>query len=218
MIRGIDHVILATDRTAHPAISERLRDAGFVHADAGRHDGQGTANENLALAGGAYLELLFPDPPPEPERAWFEPVPKILGICFTSTDVDADSAAWAGDDGAWTQDLHKTLDDGTAVHFRLAGPHARGGGFFVFLLERQAPAFDDFGATARLERLTFTGADAARWRESLTRWLGVDASVGDVELRYDASDGPFAVDATFAVPQGEGDVPLALGRLELRRT
>jgi hypothetical protein len=218
VILGIDHVILAIDRQDHPRISERLRAAGFAHADAGRHVGQGTANENLALAGGAYLELLFPDPPPDPTEAWFDPVPRILGVCFTSSDIDADSAAWEGDEGAWTQDLHKTLDDGTSVHFRLAGPHDRDGVFFVFLLERQQPAFGELGATARLERLTFSGSDAGRWRESFARWLGDGAGAGEVDIRFEETEGsPLTIDATFAVPVGEGELPLAAGRIELRR-
>jgi len=63
-----------------------------------------------------------------------------------------------------------------------------------------------------------SGSDAGRWRESFARWLGGDVNAGNVELRFDESDGPpLTIDATFAVPQGEGDLPLAAGRIELRR-
>ncbi len=223
MILGVDHLILAIERADRPHFSQRLRSAGLIHADAGRHVGQGTANENLALAGGSYLELLFPDPPPEPPEGWFEPVPRILGVCFTSTDLDADSAAWVGDAGAWTQDLRKTLADGTDVRFRLGGPHPRDEGpFFLFLLEREAPAFPDLGAAARLERLTLTGADAAAWLELCERWLGLEREgdtlrAGGVELGFQADGRPgLAVNASFAVPEGEGVLPLAAGRIELR--
>jgi Glyoxalase-like domain len=209
VITGVDHVILALAREEHARFSERLRRAGFVYADAGRHVGQGTANENLALAGGSYLELLFPDPPPEPPRAWYETAPHVLGVCFTSTDVDADAATWAGAHGSWTQRLEKTLDDGTDVVFRLAGPHDRDAPFFVFLLERKAPAFAELDAPAR--------------REDMGRWLRLDISdgaafVGGVDFRFDDDGRPgLSVDAEFGVPDGEGDLPLRSGRIVLRR-
>jgi hypothetical protein len=223
MIVDVDHVILAVSRDDRADFSDRLRSAGFVHADAGRHVGQGTANENLALAGGQYLELLFPDPPPDPPPGWYEPAPHILGLCLRSTNVDADASVWAGSEGAWTQRLEKTLDDGSDVVFKLAGPHERDDSFFVFLLERAEPAFPELGATARLERVRFGGADAPRWRDAFARWLGIEASgssasVGEVELRFeeDARAG-LTVDAEFAVPHAEGDLPLARGHIALRR-
>ena len=37
MIVQIDHIILAVDRDYYPALSEQLKAAGFVHADAGKH-------------------------------------------------------------------------------------------------------------------------------------------------------------------------------------
>jgi hypothetical protein len=223
MIVDVDHVILAVSRDDHAAFSDRLRRAGFVHADAGRHLGQGTANENLALAGGQYLELLFPDPPPDPPRGWYDPAPHILGLCLRSTDVDADASRWAGSRGAWTQRLEKTLDDGTDVVFKLAGPHERDTSFFVFLLERARPAFPELGATARLERVRLGGADAPRWRDAFGHWLGIKASggaasVGEVELRFEEDSRPgLTVDAEFAVPDADGDLPLARGHMVLRR-
>ena len=54
MILQIDHIILAVDRDYYPTLSEQLKAAGFVHADAGKHSG-GTQNENVAFAGGAFL-------------------------------------------------------------------------------------------------------------------------------------------------------------------
>ena len=62
MILQIDHIILAVDRDYYPALSEQLKAAGFVHADAGKHAG-GTQNENVAFAGGAFLELLHEQSP-----------------------------------------------------------------------------------------------------------------------------------------------------------
>ena len=100
MIVDVDHVILAVSRDDRAHFSDRLRGSGFVHADAGRHVGQGTANENLALAGGQYLELLFPDPPPDPPRGWYGSAPHILGLCLRSTDVDADASRWDGSEGS----------------------------------------------------------------------------------------------------------------------
>ena len=57
MLTQIDHIIVAVSRAEQQAISARLKEAGFVHGDAGRHPG-GTANENIAFRGGAFLELL----------------------------------------------------------------------------------------------------------------------------------------------------------------
>ena len=62
MIVQIDHIILAVDRDYYPTLSEQLKAAGFVHADAGKHTG-GTQNENVAFAGGAFLELLHEQSP-----------------------------------------------------------------------------------------------------------------------------------------------------------
>jgi hypothetical protein len=222
MIVGVDHVILALAADDQPRFSERLRRAGLVHADAGRHVGQGTANENLALAGGPYVELLFPDPPPAPPRGWYDEAPHILGVCFRSTDVAADAAVWEGADGAWTQRLEKTLDDGTDVVFSLAGPHERERSFFVFLLERSAPAFAALGASARLASLGLAGADAPRWRDDLHRWLGLETrggsvEVGGVELRFDDDGGAgLTVELELAVAAGEGELPLRRGRIVLR--
>ena len=213
MIVDVDHVILAVSRADHAHFSDRLRGSGFVHADAGRHVGQGTANENLALAGGQYLELLFPDPPPDPPRGWYEPAPHILGLCLRSTDVDADASVWAGSEGAWTQRLEKTLDDDTDVVFKLAGPHERDdASFFVFLLERAEPAFPELGAAARLERVRLRGADAPRWRDAFGHWLGIEASggsasVGEAKLRFEEDSRlGLIVDVEFAVPTAEGDL------------
>jgi hypothetical protein len=223
MITGVDHVILAVAREEHAQFSDRLRSAGFVHGDAGRHVGQGTANENLVLAGGSYLELLFPDPPPDPPRAWYAESPHILGVSFTSTDVEADAEAWAGAEGAWTQRLEKTLDDGTDVAFELAGPHDRDAPFFVFILERAEPAFVALGAKARLERLCLFGTDAPRWLDDIARWLSVETnggsvSIGGVELRSEDDSRPgLTVDAEFAVPKADGELPLRRGRIVLRR-
>ena len=223
MIVGVDPGILAIARDEHARFSERLHAAGLVHADAGRHVGQGTANENLALAGGSYLELLFPDPPPEPPAPWYADAPHVLGVCFRSTDVAADAARWAGAEGAWTQRLEKTLDDGTDVVFTLAGPHDREQPFFVFLLERAQPAFVSLGATARLDRVRLVGADAPRWRDDFGRWLGLDTGTGSVDVggvafcfEGDGSPG-LGVDAEFAVGEGEGEIPLRRGRVVLRR-
>src|SRR5690242_2060333 len=89
VVTEIDHIIVAVDRDEQPTISSKLRAAGFVHGDAGRHP-SGTANENVAYRTGAFLELLYEQEPGSGPPVWFRETPRIQGIGFATTDYEHD--------------------------------------------------------------------------------------------------------------------------------
>ena len=224
MIVDVDHVILAVSRDDHAHFSDRLRGSGFVHADAGRHVGQGTANENLALAGGQYLELLFPDPPPDPPRGWYESAPHILGLCLRSTDVDADASGGTGPRarGRSVSRRHSTTapTSSSSSPGRTSATTHRSSSSCS-----SAPSRRSRSSGRRL--VSNACASAARTRRagvtpsvsgSASSASGGSASVGEVELRFEEDSRPgLTVDAEFAVPHAEGDLPLARGHIALRR-
>ena len=86
-----------------PSYRQRFRQSGFEHGDAGRHLGLGTANENIAYAGGAYIGLIYEEPPGGSGLVWFEETPRILGLVFSSTLGDAER--WSDVEGAWKQEI-----------------------------------------------------------------------------------------------------------------
>jgi hypothetical protein len=219
VITEVDHLILAIDRDRHAELSSRLHEAGFVHADAGAHPG-GTANENVAFAGGAFLELLFEQSPGSGPAAWFGETPRLQGIGFSTSDFARDSATFLENPGAWDEIFAKVLDDGTKVSSRAAGPVPRNE-FYVFCMARAAPPWRGLGATPRLVEVRFTGREHGLWRERFSDWFslrpsGDDLLCGDVTFGFE--DGPHPQmrgSLTFAVDQAAGVIPISGGTIEL---
>jgi hypothetical protein len=137
VITEIDHIILAVARAEQPRRSARLQQAGFVHGDAGRHP-SGTANENLAFAGGGFIELLYEQSTGSGPPVWFAETPRVQGIGFSTTDYDGDTAQWTGLPGAWNRLFHKDLEDGGESVSRAAGPLPMDE-FYTFIMDRPAP-------------------------------------------------------------------------------
>jgi hypothetical protein len=219
MASQIDHIILATQAAEQPVLSERLRAAGFVHGDAGRHPG-GTANENVAFAGGGFLELLYEQEPGSGPDIWFSETPRVQGIGFCTTSYDTEIGRWGTPAGSWDQVFPKILDDGTATECRAAGPLPRGQ-FYVFCMERPAPPFAGLGATARLTDVIFRGTDHLLWRERFGSWFGLpdhDGMLSCADVRFSFQPGAASearVSLAFAVRQGQGTIPISGGAIEL---
>jgi hypothetical protein len=215
----IDHIIVAVSSADQPALSARLKEAGFVHGDAGRHPG-GTANENVAFASGAFLELLYEQEPGSGPAVWFGDTPRVQGIGFSTADYAADIAAWGRPPGSWDRTFPKILDNGQPSECRAAGPLPMQE-FYVFYMDRPAPDFGGLGATARLTGVTFRGADHQLWQDRFRTWFrlpaaGRNLSCGDVTFRFEPGDhSAVRLSLTFAVRQGEGTIPISGGTIEL---
>jgi Glyoxalase-like domain len=220
MVTRLDHLISVVQRDELDDFAERLYRAGFVRGDAGRHLGLGTANVNLAFAGGAFLELCYEESPGASGLSWWQNAPRIFGVVMNSDDYDDDARAWADLDGAWEQHMDKELEDDTRVHLHASGPFPRNG-FDPILIDRPQPPFVGRPAEARLLQLTLRGASSDTWRQRLIDYFGLPGEdttlrLGDVEIQIErGAEDPIELSATFAVPREKGTIPLHFGELEL---
>jgi hypothetical protein len=221
VLSQIDHIIVAVSSAEQQAISARLKEAGFVHADAGRHP-SGTANENVAFASGAFLELLYEQQPGSGPDVWFRDTPRVQGIGFSTTDYEADIAAWGRPPGSWDRIFPKTMTNGEPSQCRAAGPLPMEE-FYVFYMERPAPTFADLGATARLTGITFRGAAHQLWRDRFQTWFRLPAadgvlSCGDITFGFEPGEhSAVRLSLTFEVQQGEGTIAISGATIELVR-
>ncbi len=219
MITQIDHIIVSVEKGRLPDLSARLKQAGFVHGDSGRHPG-GTANETLAFEGGAFIELLYEQSIGSGPAIWFRETPRVQGVGFSTTDYSADIAAWISLSTAWNRTFHKVFEDGREMSSRAAGPLPMEE-FYVFCMDRAAPPFHDRGASAKLQRITFAGMERELWHRRFRDWFGLREDrdtlmCGDVELRF--QDGPhpsIRASLRFVVPEGGGTIPISGGVIEL---
>jgi hypothetical protein len=219
MITEIDHIIIAVDREEQPKLSDRLKRAGLVHGDAGRHP-TGTANENLAFSSGGFLELLYEVQPGAANPVWFAETPRVQGIGFSTTDYAADIDGFTQAAGSWDRIFTKEHADGSHTEIRAAGPLPMDE-FYPFVMDRPAPTFGDRGATARLTTLTFAGARSGHWRKRFLEWFRLperDGALlaGDVVLRF--VDGPhpdMRMSLELVAPGSRGTIPISGGAIEL---
>ena len=219
MASQIDHIIVAVDPAQRDALSRRLRAAGFVRGDAGRHPG-GTANENIAFAGGAFLELLYEQSSGSGPPVWFAETPRVQGIGFSTADYDRDITAWGKPPGSWDEIFPKILTGGAAVECRAAGPLPREV-FYVFYMDRPAPPFAGLGASARLTDVTFRGAGHLLWRDRFRTWFGLAEREGSLRcggVRFAFQPGEHSsirASLRFAVRGGQATIPIVGGTIEL---
>ena len=222
MLTQVDHIIVAVARDEQPELSRRLKAAGFVHGDAGKHEG-GTANENVAFAGGGFLELLYEQEDGSGPAVWYEETPRVQAIGFGTDEYESDITTWAGAEGSWDHDFTKALDSGGTLRMRAGGPIPRDE-FYVFYMRRIRPSYDVSQATARLTEVRFAGKQAEFWRERLASWFRLPGDGADLHspegVRFCFQDGPHPrvrLSLAFDVQSGEGTIPLAGGTIELRR-
>lgn len=121
----VDHIVFgAADLESGNDEIERL--LGVRPVPGGKHFGRGTHNALLGLGGGAYLEVLAPDPEQDPaDELPFGMVhgmaPRVVAWAVGTRDIDA-AIATARADGydpgdAW--DLSRRTPDGTVLSWRL---------------------------------------------------------------------------------------------------
>jgi hypothetical protein len=219
VITEIDHIIVAIDRDEQSRVTTTLFENGFAHGDAGRHP-SGTANENIAFAPGAFLELLYEQETGSGPAVWFAETPRIQGIGFATTEYEEGVSRFRNVPGSWDRDFPKVLTSGESVSVRAAGPLPLEE-FYPFLMDRPAPTFGDRGATAKLREVTFAGQEHAAWRERMLAWFALPErdgalAVGDVLLTFEEGPHPaIRLSLAFDVDGPGGTIPLAGGAIVL---
>ena len=143
MRSALDHLVYATPDL--PATVEDLaRRTGVQPGVGGRHPGFGTANALLRLQGGAYLEVIGPDPgQPEPDRP--RPfgidelaAPLLAGWAVRPDDFEACLAASraAGHDPGEVAEMSRARPDGVVLRWRLSlRPEGLVSGVVPFLID-----------------------------------------------------------------------------------
>ncbi len=125
----IDHLVFAGPslREALAVARDRL---GVRPAPGGQHRGLGTCNWLADLGGGAYLEIIGPDPA-QPDPGSPRPFdidrlrePKLVAWALRSTDIDTDvaEAAAAGLDLGSVTSMRRERPDGQLLHWQLTPP------------------------------------------------------------------------------------------------
>ena len=121
----IDHLVYAT-----PDLDATVADLarqGLTLSPGGAHDGRGTRNALADLGGGAYLEVLGPDPdqrePAQPRPSGIDGLtaPCLAAWAVRVTDLDAAVAAARsrGYDPGTAQDMARLRGDGVRLAWRL---------------------------------------------------------------------------------------------------
>ena len=142
MLTGIDHLVIVV-RDLDAAITS-YRGLGFTVVPGGRHP-VGTHNALIALADGAYIELLaFFDPDTPQDHRWWRPLRQgggLVDFCMGTDDLEADVAALreAGVEIDDPQPLTRTRPDGYVLRWLLAIPREPHQGLAPFLIRDETP-------------------------------------------------------------------------------
>ena len=223
MIFSIDHIVFAASPRQSLEITDRLDCAGFrPEAFSLDFPEIGAASESLSFKGGGFVEFVVELDSTRSPQVWFNEVPRVVGLGFSSDDFEADTW-WSSEPEGWVMDEDHALPGGSRLNIHAAGPHEHLSDFFVFVMDRPDGRlqFPERSSGPRLRQLTFQGAQADQWKSRLEEWLRLPVrsdilTVGDVELRFLPGAHPAVrVSPTFEVTSGGGDAPLATGRVEL---
>ncbi len=199
----LDHLVYATPRLGDTVAD--LAAAGLPTVPGGAHVGLGTRNHLASLGGGAYLEVIGPDPD-QPDPAGPRPFgiddlgePALVAWCARPArplqDVCAASRT-AGHDPGLLADMSRRRPDGLLLTWRLTFPTAIPGAvpFLIDWLDSPHPSASLPGG-AVLERFELSDPEPDRLRALLTA-LG-EADVADVV------DGPVSLHAVIRTTAGE---------------
>jgi catechol 2,3-dioxygenase-like lactoylglutathione lyase family enzyme len=198
----IDHLVFAAPDLdeAVALIEERL---GVRAAPGGKHVGRGTHNALLSFGGGAYLEIIAPDPEqgevsiPLPFGLEEKGAPRLATWAAKAPDIERrfEAARAAGYEGQLLE-MSRELPDGTALHWSLAFPPAAiGHGVAPFLIRWEPGPHPSETSPGGCELLELRGDHPDP--ESLRTLL---AAMGvDIALRQAAAP---ALIATVRCPNG----------------
>ena len=126
----IDHLVYATP-DLDLTVAELTR-KGLALSPGGAHDGLGTRNALADLGGGAYLEVIGPDPA-QPEPAQPRPfgidglaAPRLVAWAVRVADLDVAvaTARSRGHDPGPARDMARLRGDGVRLAWRLTPPPA----------------------------------------------------------------------------------------------
>jgi glyoxalase-like protein len=198
----IDHLVHATP-DLEATVADLTRQ-GLALSPGGAHDGLGTRNALADLGGGAYLEVIGPDPdqpqPAEPRPFGVDELtaPRLVAWAVRVTDLDAAVAAARvrGHDPGAARDMARLRGDGVRLAWRLTPPPATVPAVVPFLIAWGNTEHPSLSAArgARLESFTAVHPDPAGVREHL-------ATLDVTDLTVEGGPAP-ALRAVIATPSG----------------
>ncbi|TWF81753.1 glyoxalase-like protein [Pseudonocardia hierapolitana] len=202
----IDHLVYATPHLE--ATVADLARQGLGTSPGGAHDGLGTRNALADLGGGAYLEVIGPDPD-QPEPAQPRPfgidgltAPRLVAWAVRVDNLDAAvaTARSRGHDPGAARDMARLRGDGLRLAWRLTPMPATVPAVVPFLIAWGDTEHPSLGAArgARLESLTLAHPDPAAVREQL-------AAVGVTDIAVEPAPAP-ALHAVLRTPSGPVDL------------
>jgi hypothetical protein len=209
VIHAIDHIVYAVPSGECERLGERLLANGFRPTSLDLDFSEiGAASRSYAMASGGFVELVYETEPGVAPHAWFSEAPRVIGVGFSSDDFERDVGVWGDPQGMWRMDELKPLRDGSTLRIHAAGPHPHFEPFYVFVMDTPQLPYPHLGADAQLKDLTFSGAQAAQWRQRLATWLapaeaGETLRIGGVALRFrETRATDLEVVPHFSVPGG----------------
>ncbi|GAV39646.1 VOC family protein [Streptomyces acidiscabies] len=194
----LDHLVLATPELA-ATVDDFARRTGVVPAPGGVHVGLGTRNHLVGLGGGAYLEIVGPDPEQSAHRGArpfkVDRLPRSTTLTWAIAPPDIDLAVTAararGYDPGDVQPMSRRRPDGALLEWRLTD---RSSGLVPFLIDWGSsphPTASGLPVTP-LVSLSATAPDPSAVRSALAAL--------DVELTV--SEGPLGMSFTLDTPNG----------------
>jgi hypothetical protein len=202
----IDHLVYAT-----PDLDATVADLarqGLVVSPGGAHDGLGTRNALADLGGGAYLEVIGPDPdqpdPAEPRPFGVDGLtaPRLVAWAVRVMDLDAAvaTARSRGHDPGAARDMARLRGDGVRLAWRLTPPPATVPAVEPFLIawgDTEHPS-RTAARGARLESFTAAHPDPATVRARLM-------ALGVTDLTVEQGPTP-TLRAMIATPSGAAEL------------
>jgi hypothetical protein len=216
VIFSIDHVVFSATKQQASELITTLHGYGCVpvefHLDFPEDH---LASDSVGLSGGILLEFVYETADHTGPAAWFDQVPRVIGIGFASDDFAADTP-WDRDAGAWTMREQQGMPSA-------AGPHEHQSDFYVFVMNRKDGVLQlpELSSGPRLAQITLAGGASVIWHERLQRWLKLNPNgdclaAGDTRITF--ADGPATsvrADLTLTASQSPGVIPLSEGEIRL---
>ncbi|WP_328751341.1 VOC family protein [Streptomyces sp. NBC_00285] len=198
----LDHLVLATPLLAE-TVADFTRRTGVPPAPGGVHVGLGTRNHLVSLGGGAYLEIIGPDPE-QPEPTGPRPfdvdtltTARTVTWAISPPDLDAAvaTARTRGYDPGAPRPMSRRRPDGTLLKWRLTdGDNQHPSGLVPFLIDWGAsphPTASDLPTTPLLS-LRATAPFPAEIRPLLAA----------LDTGLLLTDGPVGLSFTVDTPRG----------------